>query len=53
MMSLSIFEQRDLDQDIRANGWGIKEISEIRDSEEIFISRKIVQYKKLLLKQSM
>ena len=51
--SLSIFELQDLDEDIRANGWGIKEISEIRDSEKKFISRKIVQYKKLLLKQSM
>ena len=51
--SLSIFELRDLDEDISANGWGIKEISEIRDSEKKFISRKIVQYKKLLLKQSM
>ena len=51
--SLSIFELQDLDEDIRVNGWGIKEISEIRDSEKKFISRKIVQYKKLLLKQSM
>ena len=51
--SLSIFELQDLDEDIRANGWGIKEISEIRDSEKKFIIRKIVQYKKLLLKQSM
>ena len=33
--SLSIFEQQDLDEDIRANRWGIKEISEIQDSEEI------------------
>ena len=34
--SLTIFELQDLDEDIRANGWGIKKISEIQDSEEIF-----------------
>ena len=33
--SLSIFEQRDMDEDIRANGWGIKKISEISDSQEM------------------
>ena len=33
--SLSIFELQDLDEDIRANGWGIKKISEIQDSEEV------------------
>ena len=33
---LTIFELEDLDEDIRANGWGIKKISEIQDSEEIF-----------------
>ena len=34
--SLTIFELQDLDEDIRANGWGIKKISEIQDSEETF-----------------
>ena len=33
--SLSTFELQDLDEDIRANGWGIKKISEIQDSEEV------------------
>ena len=33
--SLSIFEQRDMDEDIRANGWGIKKISEVSDSQEM------------------
>ena len=33
--SLTIFELQDLDEDIRANGWGIKKISEIQDSEEV------------------
>ena len=38
--SLSTFEQQDLDEDIRANCWGIKEISEVSDSEEVL---KIIQ----------
>ena len=33
--SLSTFEQQDLDEDIRANCWGIKKISEVSDSEEV------------------
>ena len=33
--SLSIFEQRDMDEDIRANGWGIEKISEVSDSQEM------------------
>ena len=33
--SLNIFELQDLDEDIRANGWRIKKISEIQDSEEV------------------
>ena len=33
--SLSIFEQRDMDEDIRANSWGIKKISEVSDSQEM------------------
>ena len=33
--SLSSFEQRDLDEDIRANGWGIKKISEVSDALEV------------------
>ena len=32
--SLDSFQQRDLDEDIRANGWGIKKISEISDAQE-------------------
>ena len=34
--SLSVFEQRDMDEDIRANGWGIKKISEVSDSQKMF-----------------
>ena len=33
--SLSILEQRDMDEDIRANGWGIEKISEVSDSQEM------------------
>ena len=33
--SLNTFELQDLDKDIRANGWGIKKISEIQDFEEV------------------
>ena len=33
--SLNIFELQDLDEHIRANGWGIKKISEIQDSEDV------------------
>ena len=33
--SLSSFEQQDLDEDIRANGWGIKKISEVSDALEV------------------
>ena len=33
--SLSSFEQQDLDEDIRANGWGIKKISEVSDAQEV------------------
>ena len=32
---LSIFEQRDVDEDIRANGWGIEKIREVSDSQEM------------------
>ena len=34
LRSLRTFEQQDLDEDIRANGWGIKKLSEVSDSEE-------------------
>ena len=34
--SVSVFEQRDMDEDIRANGWGIKKISEVSDSQKMF-----------------
>lgn len=33
--SFNSFDLQDLDEDIRANGWGIKKLSEIHDSEEI------------------
>ena len=33
--SLSSFEQQDLDEDIRANGWGIKKISKVSDAQEV------------------
>ena len=33
--SLSIFEQRDTEEDIRANGWRIEKISEVSDSQEM------------------
>ena len=33
--SFNSFDLQDLDEDIRANGWGIKQLSEIHDSEEI------------------
>ena len=32
--SLDSFQQRNLDEDIRANGWGLKKISEISDAQE-------------------
>ena len=33
--SLSVFEQQDMNENIRANGWGIKKISEVSDSQEM------------------
>ena len=39
--SLDSFQQRDLDEDIRANGWGIKKISEVSDAQELL---QIFQY---------
>ena len=33
--SFNSFDLQDLDEDIRANGWEIKKLSEIHDSEEI------------------
>ena len=33
--SLSVFEIQDMDEDIAVNGWGVKEISEVTDSEEM------------------
>ena len=33
--SFNSFDLQDLDEDIRANGWGIKKLSEIHNSEEI------------------
>ena len=33
--SLSSFEQQDLDEDIRANRWGIKKISEVSDAQDV------------------
>ena len=33
--SFNSFDLQDLDEDIRANGWRIKKLSEIHDSEEI------------------
>ena len=33
--SFNSFNLQDLDEDIRANGWRIKKLSEIHDSEEI------------------
>ena len=33
--SLSSFEQQNLDEDMRANGWGIKKISEVSDGQEV------------------
>ena len=32
--SLSSYELQDMDDNIRANGWGIKKISEVRDAQE-------------------
>ena len=34
-MSLSSYEMQDMDEDIRANGWGIKKIGEVSDSQEL------------------
>ena len=33
--SLSSFGLQDMDEDIRANGWGIKEINEVSDAQEL------------------
>ena len=33
--SLSSYELQDMDEDIRANGWGIKKISEVSDPQEL------------------
>ena len=33
--SLSVFEIQDMNEDIAANGWGVKKISEVTDSEEM------------------
>ena len=33
--SLSSFQLQDMDEDIRANGWGIKEINEVSDAQEL------------------
>ena len=33
--SLSSYELQDMDEDIRANGWGIKKIGEVSDAQEL------------------
>ena len=33
--SLSVFEIQDMDEDIAVNGWGVKKMSEVADSEEM------------------
>ena len=33
--SLSSYELQDMDEDIRANGWGIKKVGEVSDAQEL------------------